>query len=367
MYKNIRCRIYPNKHQKNLINQTFGCCRLVYNKALSMREEAYKAGSPIGYRETSAMVTQLKKQDEFSFLKLVEAHALQQSLRDLDRAYVNFFQKRCGHPVYKSKHNHYQSYRTIRNAKMNDIRISRNYLKLPKIGFVKIRISMKIGAIKHVTVSRTPTGKYFATICFEFDPPVLKNHGEKIGIHVGISNFYSDSNKNIVSNPKYLEKSMKKLKREQRKLSRKKKGSNNREKQRIRLALVHEKIVNQRDDFLHKQSTMLIRENQTICVQDLDIESMVQNKIFSRYIASASWGKFFSMLEYKSSWYGNDFLKIPNEYPSAQTCSVCGCKNSNIKNLSIRKWTCPSCGFQHDRGINASINILKYGLQMQSA
>lgn len=367
MIKNVRCRIYPNKQQKNLINQTFGCCRLVYNKALSMREEAYKAGSPIGFRETAAMIAQLKKQDEFSFLKLVDSQALIQSVRDLDQAYKNFFQKRCGHPVYKSKHNNHQSYCTPRDPRANNIRIYENRLRIPKIGFVKIRISMDIGTIKHVTVSRTPTGKYFATICCEYDPPVLKNKGGKIGIHVGISNFYSDSNKNIVSNPKYLEKSMKKLKREQRKLSRKKKGSNNREKQRIRLALVHEKIVNQRDDFLHKQSAMLIRENQTICVQDLDIKSMMQNKIFSHHIASASWGKFFSMLEYKSSWYGNDFLKIPNEYPSAQTCSVCGCKNSNVKNLSIRKWTCPSCGSQHDRGINASVNILKYGLQMQSA
>ena len=190
--------------------------------------------------------------------------------------------------------------------------------------------------------------------------------GGSIGIDVGIKEFYSDSNENTVSNPKYLEKSMRKLIREQRKLSRKEKGSSNRNKQRIKVALVHEKITNQRNDFLQKQSTMLIRENQTICIEDLNVKNMMRNHKLAQHIGSASWTKFFDMLSYKATWYGNDIVKIPTMYPSSQTCSYCGYKNPLVKNLAIRNWECLKCQTKHDRDTNASINILNKGLQMQS-
>ena len=365
MQKGVKFRIYPNKEQQNLINQTLGCCRLIYNKGLAMRNEAYENGSKIGYSQTSAMLTDLKKDEKFAFLKLVDSIALQQSLRDLDRGFVNFFQKRAAHPVFKSKHNHHQSYRTINQR--DNIRIVGKRIKLPKLGFVKIRQSMEVGKINNVTIERTPTGKYFAVLNVEFEPQPMSNKGGLIGIDVGIKDFYSDSNGNVVSNPKYLEKSMRKLIREQRKLSRKQKGSNNRNKQRVKVALVHEKITNQRNDFLQKQSTMLIRENQTICIEDLKVKNMIRNRRLAQHIASASWSKFFDMLTYKSVWYGNDIVKVPTMYPSSQTCSCCGYKNTLVKNLAVRVWECPKCHTVHNRDANASINILKKGLQMKSA
>ena len=365
MQKGVKFRAYPNKEQQNLINQTLGCCRLIYNKGLAMRNEAYENGNKIGYTQTSAMLTELKKQDDFAFLKQVDSIALQQSLRDLDRGFVNFFQKRAKHPVFKSKHNNHQSYQTINQGE--NIRIVGKYIKLPKLGYVKIKQSMEVGHIHHVTVERTPTGKYFVVLNVDFEPEFKPNNGGSIGIDVGIKEFYSDSNGNVVSNPKYLEKSTKKLIREQRRLSRKQKGSNNRNKQRIKVALVHEKITNQRNDFLQKQSTMLVRENQTICIEDLNVKGMIRNHKLSKSIASVSWAKFFEMLEYKAGWYGNEIHRVPTMYPSSQTCSCCGYRNPRIKNLGIRIWECPKCHAVHDRDTNASINILKKGLQMQSA
>lgn len=365
MQKDVKFRIYPNREQKNLINQTFGCCRLVYNRGLAMREEAYKNGNKIGYSQTSAMLTDLKRSGDFTFLKAVDSIALQQSLRDLDRGYVNFFQKRASHPTFKSKHNNHQSYRTINQG--DNIRIAGKYVRLPKLGFVKVRQSMEVGKINNVTIERTPTGKYFAVLNVDFEPQLQQNNGAAIGIDVGIKEFYSDSNGNVVSNPKHLEKSMHKLIREHRKLSRKEKGSNNRNKQRVRVALVHEKITNQRKDFLQKRSTMLIRENQTICIEDLKVKNMMRNHKLAKYISSVSWSKFYDMLTYKATWYGNDIVKIPTMYPSSQTCSCCGYKNPLVKNLAIRKWECPECHATHDRDTNASVNILNKGLQMQSA
>lgn len=353
MQKGIKFRIYPNREQQNLINQTLGCCRLIYNRGLAMRNDAFGNGRKIGYSQTSAMLTELKKCNDFAFLKAVDSIALQQSLRDLDRGFVNFFQKRAAHPAFKSKHNRHQSYRTINQG--DNIRIAGRYLKLPKLGYVKIRQSMEVGKINNVTIEHTPTGKYFAVLNVEFEPQPRPNNGGRIGIDVGIKEFYSDSNGNVVSNPKYLEKTMRKLIREQRKLSRKQEGSNNRNKQRIKVASVHEKITNQRNDFLQKQSTMLIRENQTICIEALKVQNMMRNHKLAQHISSASWSKFFDMLTYKAIWYGNDVIKVPTMYPSSQTCSCCGYKNPLVKNLAIRVWECPGCQTIHNRDTNASV------------
>ena len=333
MQKGIKFRIYPNREQKNLIHQTLGCCRLIYNRGLAMRKESYEEGKKIGYTQTSAMLTELKRQEEFAFLKAADSIALQQSLRDLDRSFVNFFQKRASYPTFKSKHNRFQSYRTV----------------------------------NHVTIEYTPAGKYFAVLNIDFEPEPRPNAGGTIGIDVGIKAFYSDSNGNTVSNPRYLERSMRKLIREQRRLSRKQKDSHNRGKQRLRVARVHEKTANQRNDFLQKQSTMLVRENQTICIEDLNVKGMIRNHKLAKSIASVSWAKFFKMLEYKAIWYGNEIQRVPMMYPSSQTCSSCGYRNPRIKNLSIRIWECPKCHAVHDRDTNAGINILKKALQMQSA
>lgn len=314
MNKSIKFRAYPNKDQQDLINRTFGCCRLIYNKGLATRNDAFASGQKgVGYAQTSSMLTELKKQDDFAFLKEVDSIALQQSLRDLDRGFKNFFEKRTGYPRFKSKGNNHQSYRTINQD--NNIRIVDKHIKLPKLGYVKIKQSMEVGHINNVTIERTPTGKYFVVLNVDFDPEPRFNNGSVVGIGVGIKEFYSDSNGNVVNNPKYLEKSMHKLAREQRRLSRKQKGSNNRNKQRIRVAKIYEKITNQRNDFLQKQSTMLVSENQTICIEDLNVKGMIRNHKLTKSIASVSWSKFFTMLKYKAAWYGSNIVKVPTMCP----------------------------------------------------
>ena len=360
MNKGVKFRIYPNREQEDLILQTLGCCRLIYNKGLDMRVKAYRNGEKASFNQTSTMLTELKKTDDFAFLKNVDSVALQQSLRDLDKAYQNFFKKRAKFPQFKNKHNNHQSYRTLNQG--NKIRIVGNCLKLPKLGYVKVKQTMEVGHINNVTIERMPTGKYFAVLNVDFEPEFKHNNGNSIGIDVGLKEFYTDSNGNKVDNPKYLERSEKKLKREQRRLSRKQKGSNNRNKQRIKVAKVHEKITNQRNDFLQKESTRLVRENQTICIEELNVKGMVRNHRLAKAISSVSWAKFFTMLEYKATWYGNDIIKVPTMYPSSQICSCCGYKNPLVKNLSVRKWECPNCHTNHDRDTNASINILNKGL-----
>jgi putative transposase len=304
----------------------------------------------------------MKKQEEFSWLKEVGSHSLGIALKNLEIAYNNFFKKRAKFPRFKSKHNNHQSYRTLNQN--NNIRIVGNYIKLPKMGYVKIKQSMEVGNINNVTIEKTPTGKYFAVLNVEFEPEFKQNNGNSIGIDVGLKEFYTDSNGNEVDNPKYLEKSERKLKREQRRLSRKQKGSKNREEQRIKVARVYEKITNQRNDFLQKESTKLVRENQTICVEDLNVKGMLRNHKLAKAISSVSWSKFFEMLEYKATWYGNEIIKVPTIYPSSQICSFCGYKNPLVKNLSVREWVCPECHTKHDRDYNASINILNKGLSL---
>lgn len=362
MNKGVIFRAYPNKEQQELINKTLGCSRLVYNKVLAYKNESYKKGKKVGYNQTSAMLTSMKKEEKYAFLNEVDAVALQQALRNLDNAFVRFFKKKSKYPVFKSKHHYQLSYRTINNN--NTIRIEENKIRLPKIGFLKIKQTMEVGHINNVTVRRTATGKYFVVLNVDFEPETKEECNNFTGIDVGLKSFYTDSNGNVVENPKYLEKSQEKLKREQRKLSRKQKNSKNKQKQRKRVARVHEKIVNQRNDFIHKITTKLVSENQVIAVEDLNIKGLLKNHKLARAISSVSWSKFFDTLEYKAEWYGRKLIKVPTTYPSSQTCSKCGYKNPLVKNLSVREWECPCCHTKHDRDLNASVNILNRGLSL---
>lgn len=392
MLKGVKIRIYPNKHQKELIAKTFGCCRFVYNKGLALRKNTYETTKEsIGYKETNAMLTSLKKDAEFEFLKEVDSMALQQSLRDLDKAYQNFFRTKRGFPKFKTKHNPHNAYRT-QNVH-NCIYISGNnkHIKLPKLGYVKAKVSYNLSSskINNATIEQVPSGKYYVVLNVEV-PDVMKcNSGGVVGIDLGIKDFYVSSDDIKCDNPKYLAKLAKKLAKEQRKLSKKLethiigykivKGyrcpiydkalseCKNIQKQRIKVARIQEHIANQRNDFLQKQSTRLVSENQVICLEDLSVKNMVRNHKLAKSISDVSWSKFVSMLEYKSQIYGTEIIKVPKFYASSQLCSCCGYKNPIVKDLAIRQWTCPNCNTSHDRDINASTNIRNKGLEIKYA
>ncbi len=390
MLKGVKIRIYPNKHQKELIAKTFGCCRLVYNKGLALRKAAYESTKEsIGYKETNAMLTSLKKEEDFAFLKEVDSMALQQSLRDLDKAYQNFFRTKRGFPRFKSKHNHHNVYRTQNVNNCICIGGDNKHIKLPKLGYVKAKVSYDLSSAKinNATIEQVPSGKYYVVLNVEV-PDVKKcNAGGVVGIDLGVKDFYVSSDGIKCDNPKYLAKSAKKLAKEQRKLSKKietriveyktVKGHRcpiydkalseckNIQKQRIKVARIQEHIANQRNDFLQKQSTRLVSENQVICLEDLSVKNMVRNHKLAKSISDVSWSKFVSMVEYKSEIYGTEIVKVPKFYASSQLCSCCGYKNPRVKDLAIRQWTCPNCKAVHDRDINAATNIRNKGLEIK--
>lgn len=365
--RGYKYRIYPNETQKRLINRTLGCCRFVFNHFLAVCRNEWKANhNGLYYKHTNLLLTDLKRREETSWLREVDSMALQESLRNLDDAYTRFFKKLARYPRFKSKHAHAQSYRTRNQS--NGIRFVDGRLKLPKIGNVKIALSREFtGKIINATVSHTASGKYFVSLCVkenvDFDPC---GKGQ-LGIDVGLKEFYSDSNGKTVENPNLLRKYRKKLAREQRRLSRKMPRSRNREKQRIRVARIHERISNIRRDFQQRLTTHLINENQVVGVEHLKISNMLKNHKLARAIADASWYEFFRELEYKADWRGAKVVKIDTFYPSSQTCHVCGFRNPITKNLAVREWTCPECGTHHDRDINAAKNILSKALEQLSA
>jgi putative transposase len=360
MEKAFKFRLYPTKEQEILISKNLGCSRFVYNYFLNKRIEMYKNyKETLTYLKCSAGLTSLKS--EFEWLKEVDSISLQQSLKDLDKAYQNFF-KSNGFPKFKSKHNHRQSYRTTYTN--NNIDVLDNRIKLPKLGCVKFAKSKEIqGRILNATVSKNPSGKYFVSICCtDVEMIPLPKTDRKIGVDLGIKEFAITSEGQLFHNPKNLKHLEKRLAKLQKSLSRKQKGSNNRNKARIKVAKLHEKIANQRKDFLHKVSTQLIRENQSIIIEDLKVNNMIKNHKLAKSIAEVSWSEFRRMLEHKAKWYSREIIIAPSNYASSQLCSNCGNKSSQTKDLSCRTYICSVCGLTIDRDLNASKNLLRLAM-----
>ncbi|MEQ6353458.1 IS200/IS605 family element RNA-guided endonuclease TnpB [Lysinibacillus sp. M3] len=368
--KAYKFRIYPNKEQEILIAKTIGCSRFVFNHFLGMWNDVYKeTGKGLTYNSCSARLPQLKM--ELEWLKEVDSIAIQSAIKNLADAYNRFFKKQNDKPRFKSKKNNVQSYTT--KYTNGNIAIVDNKIKLPKLGFVKFAKSREVhGRIMNVTVRRNSSGKYFVSILTEVDIQPLEKADSAICIDLGITDFAILSDGHKIDNHKFTSKMEKNLKREQRKLSRraliaKNKGidlldAKNYQKQKRKVARLHERVINQRDDYLNKLSTEIIKNHDIICIEDLNAKGMLRNHKLAKSISDVSWSAFVSKLEYKVTWYGKTIVKVSRWFPSSQICSDCG-HHDGKKSLKIRDWTCPICHANHDRDINASKNILAEGLR----
>ena len=362
MLKAYKYRLYPNKKQQLYLAKTFGCTRFIYNQMLADRIKSYNENKDLDIKNIK-YPTPAQYKKEYIWLKEVDSLALANAQMNLDKAYKNFFRdKSVGFPKFKSKKNNYKSYTT--NNQKGTIFIENKRIKLPKLkSMIKIKQHREFnGLIKSCTISQVPSGKYYISILVDTENIQLSKINNKIGIDLGLKEFAITSDGVFYKNPKWLRKSEKKLIKTQRNLSRKKKGSNNRRKARLKVAKIHEKITNQRNDFLHKVSTQLINENQVIVIEDLQVKNMQKNHKLAKAISEVSWSEFRRMLEYKAKWYGREIIIAPTNYASSQLCSNCGNKSSQTKDLSCRTYICPVCGMVMDRDINASKNLLKLAM-----
>ncbi len=359
MLKVVKVRLYPNSQQQQALSQSFGSCRWLWNYCLNLMNETYKeTGKGLSGYEVKKLIPQLKKEHEW--LKLTYSQCLQQTCLNLGVAFNNFFEKRSRYPRFKPKHGK-QSIQYPQNVKVAD-----SYLTVPKIGQVPAIIHRPIkGKVKTVTISKSRSNQYFAAILFEDGeiPPEPSIKGKAIGVDLGLTHFAITSDGSKFDNPKYLSRHERNLKVKQQQLSRKVKGSNNRLKSRQRVAVVHRKITNCRENFLHKLSRRIVNENQVIVVENLNVKGMMPNHKLAKAIHQVGWGMFCTMLSYKAEAEGKVYQVLDRFFPSSKTCHVCLNQVNNLP-LDVRRWTCESCRTQHDRDINAAINLRDEGLRI---
>lgn len=372
MLKAIKIRIYPDSVQKDFISKQLGCCRLIYNKLLDYKKTQYKE-----YKQNTSLsqlgkyLTNLKKQYEYLFLNDVYAMCLAQTMQDLLKAYDNFFKLHKGYPKFKSKKDTKQSCRFTNLIFRGKKKINGNRITLIKqLTNILFKCSRKEEIylnhnekyIHSVTLTKTSTNKYYLSILIDYNIIQKEKLDTVIGLDLGIKDFIVDSNRNRYENKHFYKNQEKKLKKLQRQLSKKQKGSNNRNKLKIKLAKVHENISNQRNTYLHQITSKLVNENQIICIEDLNVKGMMSNHKLAKSIQELSLYEFRRQLEYKCRWYGRQLIIIDRFYPSSKTCHNCGYIYKDLK-LSEREWICPHCGKEIDRDYNASLNILDNGLK----
>lgn len=362
-------KINPTFKQQECLNKAFGCCRFIYNWGLDKKIQSYKQEKKtIGYVELAHELTKLKNDGEHEWLKEVNNASLQQSLRNLDAAFVRFFREKKGFPKFKSKKKNVESAKYISCVHFD---FDNWKVKIPKIGWVKLcknktfDLSMKYGTL---TVSKDKCGDYWCSIVVydvEEKPKTKVSIDKSAGIDLGIKDYAILSDGTKYGNPKFLEKGQKKLKTLQQRFARTQKKSNRHEALRLKVAKCHRDIANRRNDFLHKLSTFLVKYYDTICLEDLNVEGMMKNHHLSNSIQSAAWSEFVRQLKYKSDWYGKNVIFIGRFEPSSKTCSKCGYVKSDLQ-LNDREWVCPKCGEKHDRDVNAAINIRDFALHKQN-
>lgn len=358
-----KIRLYPNKSQRTFFNKTFGCCRVIYNEMLWNLQESYKNGITVNKCKLFKVI-----KSKYNWIKNADSQGLCNTYQDLNSAYNNFFSKRAKLPKFKKKKDK-NSYRNGMMQKTIEKLIpNKNHIKIPKAGLVEFREdynfqNLGIKKIYNITIEKSKTNKYYCSICVDVEQEEYKHTGEVIGIDLGIKDLVIDSNGNKYENPKYLNKIEKKIKHLNRLYSKKIKGSKNQEKVRLKLAVAHEKLCNKRKDNLHKITTKLIKENDVICIENLNIKGMTKNHHLAKAIQDASFGTLVSMLKYKAIWHNRQIIEIGRFYPSSKLCHCCGHK-MDYMGLEVREWSCPNCGEHHDRDINAAINIMKEGLKI---